>query len=42
VLELIDGDTVGIESGSVFPATAPEALAAALSGTGGRPVTLTF
>src|SRR5436190_13092737 len=44
VVELIDGDTVGIEPVPVFPAAAaaPEALAAALSGTGGRPVTLTF
>jgi NADPH:quinone reductase-like Zn-dependent oxidoreductase len=43
VVELIDTDTVAIEPGPVFPAAAaPEALAAALSGTGGHPVTLTF
>jgi NADPH:quinone reductase-like Zn-dependent oxidoreductase len=43
VLELIDGDAVGIEPGPVFPAAAaPEALAAALAGTGGHAVTLTF
>ena len=43
VLELIDGDIVGIEPGPVFPAAAArEALAAALCGTGGHPVTLTF
>jgi NADPH:quinone reductase-like Zn-dependent oxidoreductase len=43
LVELIGADTIGIEPGPVFPAAAaPEALAAALSGTGGHPVTLTF
>jgi NADPH:quinone reductase-like Zn-dependent oxidoreductase len=41
--ELADAGTLGAEPGRVFPAAAaPEALAAALSGTGGQPVTLTF
>jgi NADPH:quinone reductase-like Zn-dependent oxidoreductase len=41
--ELVDAGTLRIEPGPVFPAAAaPDALAAALSGTGGRPVTLTF
>jgi hypothetical protein len=42
VVEVIDGDTVGIEPGPVLPAAAPEAVAAALSTTGGRPLMLTF
>jgi NADPH:quinone reductase-like Zn-dependent oxidoreductase len=43
VVGLIDGEAVGFEPGPVFPAAAAsEALAAALSGTGGRPVTLAF
>jgi hypothetical protein len=42
-VELVDAGTLGTEPGRVFPAAAaPEALAAALSGTGGDPVTLTF
>jgi NADPH:quinone reductase-like Zn-dependent oxidoreductase len=41
--EMVDAGTLGIEPGRVFPAAAAsEALAAALSGTGGHPVTLTF
>jgi NADPH:quinone reductase-like Zn-dependent oxidoreductase len=43
LVELVDAGTLRIEPGPVFPAAAAaEALAAALSGTGGRPVTLTF
>ena len=43
LVELVDAGTLGIEPGPVFPAAAaPEALAAALSGTGGHPVTLAF
>jgi NADPH:quinone reductase-like Zn-dependent oxidoreductase len=43
LVERVDAGTLGIESGAVFPAAAAaEALAASLSGTGGRPVTLTF
>ena len=43
LVELVDAGTLGIEPGPVFSAAAaPEALAAALSGTGGRPVTLAF
>jgi NADPH:quinone reductase-like Zn-dependent oxidoreductase len=43
LVELVDPGILGAESGRVFPAAAaPEALAAALSGTGGHPVTLTF
>jgi NADPH:quinone reductase-like Zn-dependent oxidoreductase len=42
LVKLIDTD-IGLEPGPVFPAAAaPQALAAALSGTGGHPVTLTF
>jgi NADPH:quinone reductase-like Zn-dependent oxidoreductase len=42
LVERVDAE-VGIEPGPVFPAAAaPEALAAALSGTGGHPVTLEF
>jgi hypothetical protein len=42
-VELVDAGTLDIEPGRVFPAAAAaEALAAALSGTGGHPVTLTF
>jgi hypothetical protein len=42
LVELVDAE-VGIKPGPVFPAAAaPEALAAALSGTGGHAVTLTF
>jgi NADPH:quinone reductase-like Zn-dependent oxidoreductase len=41
--ELVDAGTLRTEPARVFPAAAAaEALAAALSGTGGRPVTLTF
>jgi NADPH:quinone reductase-like Zn-dependent oxidoreductase len=43
LVELVDAGTLDIEPGPVFPAAAaPEALAAALSGTGGHPVTLAF
>jgi NADPH:quinone reductase-like Zn-dependent oxidoreductase len=43
LVELVDAGTLHTEPGRVFPAAAAaEALAAALSGTGGRPVTLTF
>ena len=43
LVELVEAGTLRTESGRVFPAAAaPEALAAALSGTGGHPVTLTF
>jgi NADPH:quinone reductase-like Zn-dependent oxidoreductase len=43
LVELVDAGTLGIEPGPVFPvAAAAEALAAALSGTGGQPVTLAF
>jgi NADPH:quinone reductase-like Zn-dependent oxidoreductase len=43
LVELVDAGTLGIEPGPVFPAAAAaEALAAALAGTGGHPVTLTF
>jgi hypothetical protein len=41
--QLVDSGTLGIEAERVFPAAAaPEALAAALTGTGGHPVALTF
>jgi NADPH:quinone reductase-like Zn-dependent oxidoreductase len=41
--ELVEAGTLRIEPGRVFPAAAAaEALAAALSGTGGHPVTLAF
>jgi NADPH:quinone reductase-like Zn-dependent oxidoreductase len=41
--ELVDAGKLRIEPGRVFPAAAAaEALAAALSGTGGHPVTLAF
>jgi hypothetical protein len=40
---LVDAGSLSIESGPVFAAAAAqEALATALSGTGGRPVTLEF
>jgi NADPH:quinone reductase-like Zn-dependent oxidoreductase len=43
LVELVDAGTLAIEPGPVFPAAAaPEALAAALAGTGGHPVTLAF
>jgi NADPH:quinone reductase-like Zn-dependent oxidoreductase len=43
VVGVIERAAVGVEPGPVFPAAAAsEALAAALSGTGGRPVTLAF
>jgi NADPH:quinone reductase-like Zn-dependent oxidoreductase len=43
LVERVDVGALGTEPGRVFPAAAaPEALAAALSGTGGHPVTLTF
>jgi NADPH:quinone reductase-like Zn-dependent oxidoreductase len=43
LVQLVDAGTLAIEPGPEFPAAAaPEALAAALAGTGGRPVTLTF
>jgi NADPH:quinone reductase-like Zn-dependent oxidoreductase len=43
LVELVDAGTLGIDPGPVFPAAAaPDALAAALSGTGGHPVTLAF
>jgi NADPH:quinone reductase-like Zn-dependent oxidoreductase len=43
LVELVDAGTLAIEPGPVFPAAAaPAALAAALAGTGGHPVTLAF
>jgi NADPH:quinone reductase-like Zn-dependent oxidoreductase len=43
LVDLVAAGTLDIEPGRVFPAAAaPEALAAALSGTGGHPVALTF
>jgi NADPH:quinone reductase-like Zn-dependent oxidoreductase len=43
LVELVEAGTLRIEPARVFPAAAAaEALAAALSGTGGHPVTLTF
>ena len=43
LVELVEAGTLRTERGRVFPsAAAAEALAAALSGTGGHPVTLTF
>jgi NADPH:quinone reductase-like Zn-dependent oxidoreductase len=43
LVQLVDSGTLGIEAERVFPAAAaPEALAAALTGTGGHPVALTF
>jgi NADPH:quinone reductase-like Zn-dependent oxidoreductase len=43
LVEPVEAGTLRIEPGRVFPAAAAaEALAAALSGTGGHPVTLTF
>jgi NADPH:quinone reductase-like Zn-dependent oxidoreductase len=43
LVQLAGAGTLAIEPGPEFPAAAaPEALAAALAGTGGRPVTLTF
>jgi hypothetical protein len=42
-VELVDAGTLAIAPGPVFPAAAaPAALAAALAGTGGHPVTLAF
>jgi|tagenome__1003787_1003787.scaffolds.fasta_scaffold20624651_1 NADPH:quinone reductase-like Zn-dependent oxidoreductase len=43
LVELVDAGRLGIQPGPVFPAAAAqEALAVALSGTGGRPVALSF
>jgi hypothetical protein len=43
LVQRADGGPLDTEPGRVFPAAAaPEALAAVLSGTGGRTVTLTF